>query len=97
VPLFELIFVSSMRIRKKIPWWRGSPDHFSLRLQAAGFSRWATDGLAWTAMLLLAGAALLIERAAPLTALAVVASLGILAIWCWTYLQAFEVTPRTWS
>lgn len=97
VPLFELIFVSSMRIRKKIPWWRGSPDHFSLRLQAAGFSRWATDGLAWTAMLLLAGAALLIERAAPLTALAVAASLGVLAIWCWTYLQAVEVTPRSRS
>jgi UDP-GlcNAc:undecaprenyl-phosphate GlcNAc-1-phosphate transferase len=96
VPLFELIFVSSMRIRKKIPWWRGSPDHFSLRLQAAGFSRWATDGLAWTAMLLLAGAALIIERVAPLTALAVVVSLSILATWCWTYLQSFEVTPRTW-
>jgi UDP-GlcNAc:undecaprenyl-phosphate/decaprenyl-phosphate GlcNAc-1-phosphate transferase len=61
VPLLELIFVSTTRIRKGIPWWRGSPDHFSLRLQAAGFSRWATDALAWTAMVLLGGLALLIE------------------------------------
>jgi UDP-GlcNAc:undecaprenyl-phosphate GlcNAc-1-phosphate transferase len=60
VPLLELIFVTTMRIRKGIPWWRGSPDHFSLRLQAAGLSRWATDALAWIAMLLLAGSALLI-------------------------------------
>ncbi|MCI5157391.1 MAG: undecaprenyl/decaprenyl-phosphate alpha-N-acetylglucosaminyl 1-phosphate transferase [Candidatus Electrothrix sp. AUS1_2] len=38
VPLFELIFITAVRIRKGLPWWRGSPDHFSLRLQAAGFS-----------------------------------------------------------
>jgi hypothetical protein len=31
VPLFELIFITAMRIRKGLPWWRGSPDHFSLR------------------------------------------------------------------
>jgi UDP-GlcNAc:undecaprenyl-phosphate GlcNAc-1-phosphate transferase len=60
VPLLELIFVTTMRIRKGIPWWKGSPDHFSLRLQAAGLSRWATDALAWAAMLLSAGLALLI-------------------------------------
>jgi UDP-GlcNAc:undecaprenyl-phosphate GlcNAc-1-phosphate transferase len=60
VPALELIFVTTMRIRRGIPWWRGSPDHFSLRLQAAGLSRWVTDALAWTAMLLLAGLALLI-------------------------------------
>ena len=60
VPLLELVFVTTTRIRKGIPWWRGSPDHFSLRLQAAGLSRWTTDTLAWTVMLLLAGLALLI-------------------------------------
>lgn len=92
VPLFELIFVSTMRTRKGIPWWRGSPDHFSLRLQAAGFSRWATDALAWTAMVLLAGSALLIERAAPPIGFGIVASLGCLAVWCWGYLEGREVT-----
>lgn len=91
VPLFELIFVTTMRIRKGIPWWGGSPDHFSLRLQAAGFSRWATDALAWTAMLLLAGSALLIGRAAPAIALGIAASLGCLVVWCWAYLQGREV------
>jgi UDP-GlcNAc:undecaprenyl-phosphate GlcNAc-1-phosphate transferase len=60
VPLLELVFVTTTRIRKGIPWWRGSPDHFALRLQAAGLSRWTTDTLAWAVMLLLAGLALLI-------------------------------------
>lgn len=38
--LFELIFITTVRIRKGKPWWKGSPDHFSLRLQKAGFTRW---------------------------------------------------------
>jgi glycosyltransferase involved in cell wall biosynthesis len=43
VPLFELVFLVLVRASKGIPWWKGSPDHFSLRLQAAGFSRLLTD------------------------------------------------------
>jgi UDP-GlcNAc:undecaprenyl-phosphate/decaprenyl-phosphate GlcNAc-1-phosphate transferase len=39
VPLFELLFITSVRIKKRLPWWKGSPDHFSLRLQKGGFSR----------------------------------------------------------
>lgn len=38
--LFELIFITSIRIKKGKPWWKGSPDHFSLRLQKAGYTRW---------------------------------------------------------
>jgi len=47
VPLFELVFITVVRVRKGLPWWRGSPDHFSLRLQAAGWSRWRTDLVTW--------------------------------------------------
>lgn len=46
VPVFELVFLVFVRTRKRLPWWRGSPDHFSLRLQASGWSRWSIDGLA---------------------------------------------------
>jgi UDP-GlcNAc:undecaprenyl-phosphate GlcNAc-1-phosphate transferase len=38
--LFELVFITTVRIRKGKPWWKGSPDHFSLRLQKAGYTRW---------------------------------------------------------
>ena len=47
VPLFELVFITVVRIRKGIPWWRGSPDHFPLRLQQAGLSRLSADITAW--------------------------------------------------
>jgi UDP-GlcNAc:undecaprenyl-phosphate/decaprenyl-phosphate GlcNAc-1-phosphate transferase len=47
VVLFEMIFLIVVRTRKGLPWYRGSPDHFSLRLQAAGFSRRQTDFIAW--------------------------------------------------
>jgi UDP-GlcNAc:undecaprenyl-phosphate GlcNAc-1-phosphate transferase len=47
VPVFELVFLVVVRARKGLPWWRGSPDHFSLRLQQAGLSRGATDMVAW--------------------------------------------------
>jgi UDP-GlcNAc:undecaprenyl-phosphate GlcNAc-1-phosphate transferase len=49
VPLFELVFVILVRAARSEPWWQGSADHFSLRLQAAGLSRWQTDAVAWTA------------------------------------------------
>lgn len=50
VPLFELLFVTGIRLRKGLPWYKGSPDHFSLRLQHAGWSRWQVDLVAWLVM-----------------------------------------------
>jgi UDP-GlcNAc:undecaprenyl-phosphate GlcNAc-1-phosphate transferase len=53
VPLFELVFLVVVRVRKGLPWWKGSPDHFALRLQHAGLTKsqiaflaaWASFGL----------------------------------------------------
>jgi UDP-GlcNAc:undecaprenyl-phosphate GlcNAc-1-phosphate transferase len=63
VPLFETAFITVVRYRKGLPWWKGSPDHFALRLQAVGFSRWQTDLLAWSVAVLLGMAAHLLLRA----------------------------------
>lgn len=38
VPLFDLAFVSVVRIEKGLSPFRGSPDHFAIRLRGAGFS-----------------------------------------------------------
>jgi hypothetical protein len=46
VPLFELVFITVVRVRKGLPWWKGSPDHFALRLQRAGLSKSMIDLLA---------------------------------------------------
>ena len=71
--LFESAFLVAMRARRGVPWWLGSADHFSLRLQAAGLSRWHTDAAAWIAGLGLALAAYAIQWAAPLETVAVLA------------------------
>ncbi len=47
--VFETFFITIVRIRKGLPWWRGSPDHVALRLQAAGLSTLNTDVLLWMA------------------------------------------------
>ncbi len=65
VPAFEFVFLFWVRVRKGLPWWRGSPDHFSLRLQAAGCSRGGTDAIAWGAAALLAGVAVSLESLPP--------------------------------
>jgi UDP-GlcNAc:undecaprenyl-phosphate GlcNAc-1-phosphate transferase len=38
VPYFELIFLIIERTKKKIPFFRGSPDHFALRMLQKGFT-----------------------------------------------------------
>jgi UDP-GlcNAc:undecaprenyl-phosphate/decaprenyl-phosphate GlcNAc-1-phosphate transferase len=38
IPFFELIFLLIIRTQKGIPFYRGSPDHFALRMQNNGFN-----------------------------------------------------------
>jgi UDP-GlcNAc:undecaprenyl-phosphate GlcNAc-1-phosphate transferase len=94
VPLFELVFLVVVRSRRGVPWWKGSPDHFSLRLQAAGFTRGRTDLIACgVAGAWAAGGLALPERSpaqgAVLAALVVV-SAGIGAV----YLLRHPVKPH---
>ena len=61
IVLFELMLLILIRARKGIPFWKGSPDHFSLRLQAVGLSRWQTDFVAWSVTGLLCVGALVLD------------------------------------
>lgn len=45
VPLFDTAFVAWHRARKGIPFFRGSPDHFPLRLRESGLS---VKAVAWS-------------------------------------------------
>jgi UDP-GlcNAc:undecaprenyl-phosphate/decaprenyl-phosphate GlcNAc-1-phosphate transferase len=49
VPLFDLAFVSLVRLEKGLSPFRGSPDHFAIRLRQAGFSVQSTVGIAYAA------------------------------------------------
>ena len=47
VPLAEITFLVIVRKRKGLAWWLSSKDHFALRLQRHGFSKWETDLIAY--------------------------------------------------
>jgi UDP-GlcNAc:undecaprenyl-phosphate GlcNAc-1-phosphate transferase len=93
--LFELGFLVVVRARKGLPFWRGSPDHFSLRLQARGLTRAQTDTAAWTAGAACAAAALRFNVAGPGERLALVATLLIAAAWAARAILPWEVRPVT--
>lgn len=93
VPLFELAFLTAVRIRKGLAWWKGSPDHFSLRLQAAGFSRGRTDllAVAFAAAWVVCGLVFARGGAAAVAALLfVIVSAAVAA----AYLLRHEVRPK---
>jgi len=91
VPLFELVFLVVVRARKGLPWWRGSPDHFSLRLQQAGLSRFSTDMIAWVAAALIAGVGIALVRMPDvLRWISLSAVVAVLAM-AWRWLLRFEV------
>lgn len=95
VMLFELIFLIVMRRKKGLPWWKGSPDHFSLRLQAAGLSRFKTDLIAWafTAMLVILVCTL--PWYGNVVRLVLGIALIMILIVAWRFLGRHEVKPRT--
>lgn len=91
IPLFELIFITAIRIRKGLPWWRGSPDHFSLRLQAAGLSKWQTNFITWGAGGLTAGIALWLPYLITFIQLSLLGIISLFTVLSWRMLIKLEV------
>jgi UDP-GlcNAc:undecaprenyl-phosphate GlcNAc-1-phosphate transferase len=79
IVLFELTLLVLVRARKGLAWWKGSPDHFSLRLQAAGLSRWQTDLVAWSITVLLCVGAFALD-AAPLWGQFLILAVAVLGL-----------------
>lgn len=94
VPAFELTFLTIVRIRKGLAWWRGSPDHFSLRLQAGGFSRGQTDLIACTFAAAFAGGAYLVPTVGTTGRVALAAGALALSLVGAAFLLRWEVKPK---
>ncbi len=60
IPLYDTILVSYFRWRKGEPIFKGSKDHYALRLSKKGFSRWQIDIISYIISFILAVAAFLI-------------------------------------
>lgn len=94
VPLFELVFLCVVRMRKGLPWWRGSPDHFSLRLQQAGLSRPWTDAVSWSMAALLAGFGIAALRGGERLVWLLIAVAVALLAGAWRWLLRHEVQMK---
>ncbi len=91
IPLFELGFLVVVRTRKGLSWFRGSPDHFSLRLQVAGLSRQQTVGSSWFASAVFAGIAWVAASSSIPGQVALIVVAGVLLIAAAVLLLRWEV------
>ena len=95
VPLFETTFLVIVRSAHGMPWWRGSPDHFALRLQAAGLTAARTDLIAWSIAALLATAALFYPTLEGTGQLVLVVGAALAAAACAWHLLRLGPARRT--
>lgn len=78
--LFETGWLTVVRFHAGIAPWQGSPDHFSLRLQARGWSRGMTDAVSWGAASVLAVAGVALAKGPPQAKAALVSGYGVAAL-----------------
>ena len=78
IPIFDTLQVTVARWRKGIPFYRGSPDHYALRLRTAGLSVQGITWLSYCAAAILGGLGILIMHVS--TPYYVVAVVGLLAL-----------------
>jgi UDP-GlcNAc:undecaprenyl-phosphate GlcNAc-1-phosphate transferase len=67
IPIFDMLQVIVARWYKGIPFYRGSPDHYALRLQATGLSVRRVNWLSYGAAAILGGLGILIMNMSSLT------------------------------
>lgn len=89
--VFEFVFLAVVRARKGLPLWRGSPDHFSLRLQAGPFDRRQTVAISWAAGAVVGAAAIAAHLGPPWVGPILAAATFAIAVAAARYLLRWEV------
>ncbi len=80
VPVYDTFLVIYFRYRAGRPVFKGSRDHFAVRLTSAGFSKWSINLISYGATLLFSFAAYLVTRAPGPVAFLVIAFVFFLAL-----------------
>ena len=84
IPIFDTLQVMVARWYKGIPFYRGSPDHYALRLQATGLSVRGVTWLSYGTAAILGGIGILIMHASALyhvvTVVGLLALVGLISI-----------------
>jgi UDP-GlcNAc:undecaprenyl-phosphate GlcNAc-1-phosphate transferase len=92
--LFELVFLVVVRRRRGIPFWRGSPDHLALRMQAAGWSKSRTIHVAIAVAAGFGGTAIWVARTESLAGIGFGVALIALTACAVTMLYHLEPIPK---
>lgn len=79
IPIFDTLQVIVARLRKGIPFYRGSPDHYALLLRAAGLSVKEVIGLSYSAAALLGGVGILMMNLSAFSQVVMVAGFVVLS------------------
>ena len=90
---FGLLVVA--RTRKGLPWWRGSPDHFALRLQHRGLSRASTIAGAWAVGAGAGVSACALRELGPAAQTGVLAGAAVVLALVWGRIAALPAPPAT--
>lgn len=93
VPFYELLFLIVTRRRKGIPWYAGSPDHFAIRLQRSGHTKWDVIAYASLGVLICWSLALGMQSLPMGFQLGLLALALHLALTLWRYLSRWEPDP----
>ncbi len=91
VPIFEVLFITSMRLKQGIPWWKGSPDHFSLRLQSIGYSKVKVNFISWFVTFICTLLGYYILTSTVIFKIIIIGVMGIFFIIIWKYLSNINV------
>jgi UDP-GlcNAc:undecaprenyl-phosphate GlcNAc-1-phosphate transferase len=92
IPIFDTLQVIVARWRRGIPFYRGSPDHYALRLRAAGLSVKGVIWLSYGAAAILGGLGILMMNLSSLFQVLIVAGvLALVGILCIVLLQRIEL------
>ena len=93
LPVFDVLLMTVIRLRKGIPPWKGSPDHVPLRLRALGLSKEQVV-LILTGLTLALSALTYVASFFKLgTALLVWAALGLAAVLAGAWLMSIPMAP----
>jgi len=79
IPIFDTFQVTVVRLRKGIPFYRGSPDHYALLLRTAGLSVKGVIWLSYGAAALLGGIGILMMNLPSLSQVVIVVGLVVLS------------------
>ncbi|MFH0898253.1 MAG: MraY family glycosyltransferase [bacterium] len=82
IPLLEVFFLVVIRTRLGIPFYKGSPHHFSIYLQNKGWSKYKVLGFVGMMGSILSGLALLFLFQAISFWMLVVAGIIFFSVWC---------------